>query len=426
MFKKPTVPRWDMTSFSLPVIQAEVCNGWTVVHHFDDSNPIVSLRLLVTGGTQQSNKGGVEYLTDALLVHHLQKNWREHLLSGNLRHTIQEDYSSFSLDGLISEWPQMCRTINTLFHNATLDLEYGRHLRRIRIEEIEHESHNPQSLINWAVLEILYPNSEMSTGAYGSIRSLNSISDVDIEQSLKRYRSPSGIVLITGGISRQSVLDWVNASLPKAHQQKIKPTPPIVTPSTYFVSTPVAHSQTLIQSIFPASNATKHLLSNELISLNIGELFTSRLNQNLRVKHGITYGISSSIWDIENHPLFVVQTMVDKQQQETALSIIQETIRQAHQGWTEEDLNIAKRHLCQQLISYSNSAHDLANLLYQWLASGSTLKDFNQITQHIKETDLDKITSAATSLSQHQGMHILVGSSRNSDWKLHRVQKMLT
>jgi zinc protease len=419
---KPSVPRKDLSTISLPSIHKHQCkNNWLIYHNNNSAYPLVSIRLLINGGLVSSNKGGVPSLTDALIAHHFHTNWEKYPLSGTLHYTTNEQYSSFGLDGLNSEWRNILRVMKTILSVPQLDMQFMNHLLSVRQQSIQHQKNNPQILLKWAAQELMYKGTVLQMGPMGTIQSLKQINEIDIEQSTSKYKNPSGSLIVTGDVNIQEVICWVEDNFPAMH-----PKPPSdisLSPSTGVFHLEHPTSQSLIRHIQTVSAAPNHSFANEILSLGLGDLFTSRLNQRLRVQEGITYGISSNIWEVFSYSFFLCQCSVEKSSEDFAINLIQKTINEADKKWSEQECVIALQYLGQQLLEMSNTPQDLADLIENWLGNGHSIVELNQVPQQLREFSVEQIISAAQQMKRNKPLTIVVGGTKKNTWKSYTVSK---
>ncbi len=423
MIPKPKIPKWDSRNLSFPLVSKYQCkNGWQILHKYDSRFPTISLRLLLNGGCLYGEKSGVSSLTDSLVNHYFHKNWKNYTLSGDLQYNTQETNSVFSLDALSSEWKSIGTIFQDILNIPRIDYKYGQHLCTIRKQSILHNLHNPQFLARWCSQELFYQGSILSAGVSGSLQSLASIDIQDIDNSLERYRSPSGTLVVVGDIELSKVISWVENELPQTNPC---PNPTMQFKHSYdvfFLHCP--SSQTVIKWMQSLSNKTEFSLANEIIALSIGDMFTSRLNQKLRVQEGLTYGISASIWEGFSRSFFICQTMVEQVQQLKALNLIKHTLKEAHLNWTEQELQMAKQNLWQHLLDTSSTPYDLADLIENWISSDQPIEAFNRLSSDLSSLSLGTVISAAEQLNLTKEMVLIVGKDKDSAWREYRLNKI--
>ena len=94
--------------------------------------------------------------------------------------------------------------------------------------------------------------------------------------------------------------------------------------------------------------------------------FSSRLMEEVRVKRGLTYGVSSSLVPMDYSPLWMVQAGVDPAKTEEAITVIKKTWRDvAENGLTPNEIQEAKDYLIGSLPLALTSTDAIAGILLQ-------------------------------------------------------------
>ena len=175
-------------------------------------------------------------------------------------------------------------------------------VKKLALEDLQQSEDEPRRVADRVSAAALYgAGSPLAWPTEGTPTSLARITLGDVQKMYQRLVRPSHATILTAGSLSagevQSVLekalgDWRSegAAAPFAAV-----TPPERRPfRVLFVDRPGA-VQTMVRFLSPAPDyASKERVPLELINTLVGGSFTSRLNQNLREKHGYTYGARSS------------------------------------------------------------------------------------------------------------------------------------
>ncbi|MBI3258676.1 MAG: insulinase family protein, partial [Ignavibacteriae bacterium] len=95
-----------------------------------------------------------------------------------------------------------------------------------------------------------------------------------------------------------------------------------------------------------------------------GGMFSSRINELLREKHGFTYGVRSLIDDRKISSTFIVVTSVGAEATAQSVRIILEEIeRMKLEAVTIEEFQTAKQYLLGSFVRDMETPHDVSNLL---------------------------------------------------------------
>ena len=420
---KPSIEKWDLQQLRLPQIQFHrTKNGWPVYFKEDHRLPIISLRLILSGGAESVDKGGLTSLRYELIGHHFQTNWERYTLSGDLTQGTTERNTVFSLDSLASEWRECCQVFKDLLSLREVDEQFASHLRSVRIQNMMHNRHNPRYLCRWAAQELIFDGSILKHGVHGSVDSLNSITIDDLNNAL-RNQIASGHFIFTGSFDIGTISKWIEDNLPQCLPYRRPEV--ILHPHTgyYYVHAP--SSQSSVHLIRTLSNEQRLSIANEILSLGIGEMFTSRLNQQLRVKQGITYGITSNVWEYNKQNLFICHGTVDSHHQEQAVHQIIQVLDGAEKSWTTTEVDIIVQHLSQHLLEMSSTCYDLADLVEHWIGTDNTLEEFNQLADTLREVTVQQIIEAGRVLSNSTDTSIITCNEPPPNWKALELQKVM-
>jgi len=94
--------------------------------------------------------------------------------------------------------------------------------------------------------------------------------------------------------------------------------------------------------------------------------FSSRLMEEVRVKRGLTYGVSSGISTYDRAPLWIIQAGVDPSKADEAVSLIKKTWQEvAENGLTADEITEARNYLIGSLPLALTSTDRIASILLQ-------------------------------------------------------------
>lgn len=105
-------------------------------------------------------------------------------------------------------------------------------------------------------------------------------------------------------------------------------------------------------------------------ALGAGEL-SSRLMEEVRVKRGLTYGVSSTLMPLDHSPLWIVQAGIDPAGTEEAIAVMKKTWTDvAEHGLTDEEIAAAKDYLIGSMPLALTSTDMIADILLQLQQDG--------------------------------------------------------
>ena len=150
----------------------------------------------------------------------------------------------------------------------------------------------------------------------------------------------------------------------------------------------------------------------QLLNLILGGQFSSRLNLNLREKHGYTYGIHSRFNYLQEAGYFVVATSVDLEKTSAALKEIFYELNHIRKGITPDELNFARSSMLKRFPSnfetYRQIAGNISSKIIHYLPDDY----FESYVDNLSSVSLDSVNQmASNSISSNELVTILVGDS---------------
>ena len=155
---------------------------------------------------------------------------------------------------------------------------------------------------------------------------------------------------------------------------------------------------------------SKDYFSKHLLNTILGGQFTSRINLNLREKHGYTYGASSSFNYYKDDAYFGVSTSVGIENTTKALNEIFYELNNIRNEVTEEELSFAKSSIIREFpLNFETyrqvASHIIGRVIYD-------LPDdyFDRYVENINAVTINEVNKAATeNIFPDSAMTVLVG-----------------
>lgn len=135
--------------------------------------------------------------------------------------------------------------------------------------------------------------------------------------------------------------------------------------------------------------------AKQLLNTILGGQFTSRINLNLREKHGYTYGAGSAFNYFQNSAYFLVSTSVGIENTSNALREIFNELHNIRNGVTEKEVDFAKNSIKQKFPlnfeTYSQVASNITSKIMFDLPDNY----YETYLENIDEVTIDDINNAA-------------------------------
>ena len=148
----------------------------------------------------------------------------------------------------------------------------------------------------------------------------------------------------------------------------------------------------------------------QILDLILGGQFSSRLNLNLREKHGYTYGVHSGFYYFKEAGYFSVSTSVDTENTTNALKEILSELKKIKGGITKEELDFAKSSLVKRFPANFETYRQIASNIGSKLLHNLPDDYFETYIQKINSLNSDGVNSIAQSaFNPDELITVLVG-----------------
>jgi predicted Zn-dependent peptidase len=159
--------------------------------------------------------------------------------------------------------------------------------------------------------------------------------------------------------------------------------------------------------------ATPDYFPISIANMLLGGTFTSRLNLNLRERHGFTYGVRSGFAFRSSPGPFQVSTAVANDVTAAAVGeIIRELEGLAHNGATEEEVAATKDFAAGIFGLQLETVGQIATRLTQSIVFGLSDDYYHRYRDNIRGVSVEEVSAAARShLRPHEAQIVIVGDA---------------
>jgi len=206
------------------------------------------------------------------------------------------------LNCLTETLPKALELMADVVQNPAFRPEDVERVRVLKLTALEQKKANTGALAADQAAKILYgPDHPWGQPAGGTPQSIASITPADLAAFHARYWVPNDAVIsVAGDVSAAEIVrlleqklgSWKAKPLPKT---PLKPFPRLARREIVALEKPgTTQSQVwVVGHLFKATDPDA--IPMRVANMTLGGLFTSRLNMNLREKHGYSYGVGSSV-----------------------------------------------------------------------------------------------------------------------------------
>jgi zinc protease len=244
---------------------------------------------------------------------------------------------------------------------------------------------------------------------------VNSISNNDLKKYYSSYfGAENAAIVIVGGINEKELRSSLNIFSDEWNiriKQKVIKSELNLNDKKLFIIDKKDSVQTEIRTGHLTSKRDNKDYFNKLMfNLVLGGQFTSRINLNLREKHGYTYGASSRFNYYKDAGFFYVSTSVGIENTANALNEISSELNEIKNGVNEEELEFVKSSVIRKFPANFESYGQVASNFVGKIIYGLSDDYFETYIQNIKSVKLPEVNEAASkSILPGSLLTVLVG-----------------
>ncbi|MDZ4660503.1 MAG: pitrilysin family protein [Pseudomonadota bacterium] len=417
------------SSFNIkPYSETELSNGLKVLLVEDKSLPYTSFSMMFgTGAAHDPNqipgltnfvgdmfKKGTQKSSAMQIVDRLEQ------LGASLEISTGYDYTEVSASGLSFHRETILSILAELITEANFADSEIQRLKKQTIDGIKKISEKPDSFADMSFGELLYNNHPYGHPVMGTVSGIGGIKQKHVVKHYLQYFRPNNAVLAVVGNYDSNIIEVLEKSFARWKPRNIDDTKyPTLNP-WQGIKLEVIDKADLVQTQVRIGHVGIKRDNPDFLKLRIantilGSGFTSRLMQSVRVKAGLTYGISAAFDARKDFGPFIVaaSTRNDK-----VGELIRKTLGEVEkfrdEGVTEQEVNDAKALLIGNFPRSIETAERLAfNLLTLRLykISDYYLTDF---VENVRGISAEDINEAIRKYYQPKNLKILVFSNANA------------
>jgi zinc protease len=290
-----------------PFLRRRLANGLTVLSARHANVPLVSLELVAPAGGQHDPpaRPGLATLTASLLDEGAGGRssieiaaWVERL-GGYLTTGADWDVGYLATGMLSSHWRAGLDLLAEVMEHPTFPAAEVERLRRQRLAEILRREADPSALADDALAALIYRGTVYAHSLLGSPESISALTREEVAAFYRRSYTLAGTSLVAvGDLDPEALAAAAEEALAGANTAPPE-RPPEIRPErlaerTILVVDRPAAAQTELRLGHPAvSRQHPDFVPLTVMNTLLGGKFTSRINLNLRERHGYTYGAST-------------------------------------------------------------------------------------------------------------------------------------
>ena len=371
----PTEPR----PYHFPHITRETLpNGLRVLVARTENAPLVTFRVLVRSGADHdtSATAGLASITADLLDEGAGNRDAIRLaedlglLGGALGTGSDWDASYVSVDALSRNADAAFEIIADVAARATLPPDGLERVRAERLNELLQQRNEPSAIAGKRFSSLLYGTGAYGNSIAGNPDSVGRITIDDVRAFYAQHYVPNNsAVIVSGDVEPARAIDLVQRTLgdwqrgPEPPRPAIAPRP-IDVSRVYIVDRPQAVQSEIRVGHLGVPRTCEDYFPLSVMNSILGGVFNSRINLNLRERHGYTYGARSQFAFRRHAGPFVVAAPVRNEVTLQSVSEVLVELRRIRTGDLEaRELDDVKSYLMGVFPATVQTASDIGSRL---------------------------------------------------------------
>jgi zinc protease len=410
-FRSTAPPAGAPRPYHFPrVTRVTLPNGLRLLVAENHNAPIVSLRVLVRSGADHDNAelAGLAALVGDLLDEGagsrdaMQLAEDIGLLGGALGTGADWDATYASLEVLSRYAGPTIDILADVTFRATLPADGFERVRNERLTDILQQRDEPGSIAGKRFANLLYGSGTYGNSVTGNADSLARLTLDDVRRFYREHYLPNNSsVVVAGDISPEAAVELVTKAF-GPWEAGIEPARPTVTPAEleasriYLIDRPQAVQSEIRIGHIGVARSTEDYFAISVMNALLGGVFNSRINLNLREKHGYTYGARSAFGFRRQTGPFVVSAPVRNEVTRESVTEVLGELRRIRTGDVEErELEDTKSYLIGVFPATVQSASEVGGRLLDMELYGLPEDYFDHYRESIAAIDKAEIERVA-------------------------------
>ncbi len=408
-------------------VEKVLANGLRVIVVPKHDIPLVAARLMVkAGGAADPNaKAGLAELTATVLTKGTRTKSAEEIARGvealgaTLEASAGWDSTAIDLSVMSSNLPKAMEFVADVARNATFAKEEFERERDQTIDGLQVDLTQPRVLAGAVTSRLIFGGSPYGHTLNGTPASIKNIKREDLVQFHRKHFQPQASVLVLAGdidaeaafqLAQKTFGSWKRGT---SDSGGIAQTPKPAAPRVVVVDLPDAGQASVVvgrQGIARADAAyMRALVANSVL----GGGYSSRLNQEIRIKRGLSYGAGSSFDPRVDVGPFTARTDTKNESAaEVAGILVAEMGRLAAADVPDAELTPRKAALIGEFAQSLETTTGIVDAISALALYGLPLTDINRYISGVQAVTAEQVRKfAGTNLAGDANV-VIVGDSK--------------
>ena len=396
--------------FKMPATESfELDNKLKVYFIKKDTLPIIRLNVIINAGNKYDpeNKKGLSNLLSMCIdegageFDSLQLSEQFDLIGAQFSVFSNGDTLQMVVQSLTENFGRALNLLSMILIDPHLDSnDFEREKRKIitRLKQLQDE---PEFLANTALQKyLLGSNNPSSFPAIGKLDHINKIKNSDVVSFYRSTVKPvNSFMVVVGNISvnalKETLSQYLNKWKETAFHSKVNILRKEDSKKVYIINKKDSVQTEIRVGHHTSGRDSKDYFKKQILNTILGGQFSSRINLNLREKHGYTYGAGSSFIYYKESAYFAVSTSVGIETTANTLREINFELENIRNGVTERELQFAKDSIIRKFpLNFETYRQVASNFI------GKVIFDlpddyFDTYIKNIKAVTLEEVNEAA-------------------------------
>lgn len=408
-------------------VEKVLANGLRVIVVPKHDIPLVAARLMVkAGGAADPNgKAGLAELTATVLTKGTKTKSAEQIARGvealgaTLEASAGWDSSTIDLSVMSSNLPKAMESVADVARNATFAKQEFERERDQTIDGLQVDLTQPRVLAGAVTSRLIFGEAPYGHTLNGTPATIGKIKREDLVQFHRRYYVPQSSVLVLAGdieaeaafeLAQRTFGSWKGGATGSAATSQ---TPKPAAPRVVVIDMPDAGQASVVvgrQGIARAdAGYMQALVSNSIL----GGGYSSRLNQEIRIKRGLSYGAGSSFDPRVDVGPFTARTDTKNESAaEVATILVAEMGRLAAADVPDTELTPRKAALIGEFAQSLETTSGIVDAISALALYGLPLTDINRYISGVQAVTSEQVRKFAGSNLAGPANVVIVGDSK--------------
>lgn len=424
----PSAPR----SVTIPKpVERILPNGLRVIFVQRPNIQLVTAQLIIKNGgeVEPDNMSGLADMTAQLLTKGTKTRTAPQIaeaieaLGGSIFSSAGWDASRVTIGVTSDKIGQAMDIMSDVVRNPTFSDEEIERFREQKLDELQVEMSDPPSIAATVTSRVVFGDERYGHPLGGTIESIKNIDRKSIVEMHNNFYRPSNAVLVIVGditgpqafaATQNSFGKWVGKKTATAKTNYDLKTSPVKEGRVVVIDKPDATEQA---AVF-AGQKTIRRVDPDFIAGSVANSvlsgYSGRLNQEIRIKRGLTYGAGSSISARRNSGFFSVRTSTKNENAPlVAELLIGELKKLANESISQTELTPRKAVLVGDFGRNLETPEGLVTQLGNLALYGLSLNEINSYIQRVEAVGEKEIRSfAKANIPSERTSIIIVGDAK--------------